>query len=165
MRRGSKLRASGIPQSKLARYPRQTTMWTTSWSQMCGWSLAKCLGKKTHWKNMEKRSTFKILLVFKAFSSAFQKKMFVHVCARCGRSELLTWAFLQFTPVPLVWRPAFCEVFFLGGRGWRRQLIARQMERELACASRAFCESEMTRQRRHLEGIMGIHGNRCSFSY
>lgn len=43
--------------------------------------------------------------------------MFVHVCARCGRSELLTWAFLQFTPVPLVWRPAFCEVFFLGGGG------------------------------------------------
>ena len=34
-------------------------------------------------------------------------------------------------------------------------MIGRQMERELACASRAFCESEMTRQRRHLEGIMG----------
>ena len=87
--------------------------------------------------------------------------MFVHVCARCGRSELLTWAFLQFTPVPLVWRPAFCEFFLGGGRGWRRQQEwshDRQMERELACASRAFCESEMTRQRRHLEGIMGIMG-------
>ena len=159
MRRGSKLiRASGIPQSKLARYPRQTTMWTTSWSQMCGWSLAKCLGKKKHWKNMEKGNTFKYLRPFPVLSKKKCLCMFV-----LGVGDQSCWLEHFSSSHQCLWCEGlrFVSFFWGGGRGWRRQQEwshDRQMERELACASRAFCESEMTRQRRHLEGIMGIMG-------